>query len=528
MRALSSGLFLLVLLLLFSNLGSYGLLEDNEARFFDMSWEMLETGDWITPHLNFINHFHKPPLTFWLVGSSLKVFGASEWAGRLPIALVSLCLLGFVSQWGDRKPGHGSLWATLILITSIEYWFLSRLVLTDMVLALTVGSALYGFWRLRESSSRLWSLLFWLSLGLSFLTKGPVGLAIVGLTLLCYRLLGGNAAWRFLLRPEGPVLAALVACPWYIIESIRFKGLISYLLHFQTVDRVVTEVHGRGGPIWFYIPVILAGFFPWSPALWVAFRDGFKRREDKDLFLLAWILGPLLLFSLSGSKLPTYLLPLYPAFAMLLARSLDSPRSARSVAISCSVGLFVFSLALIMFLNLGLPPEIAPNLTTLIWVSVASGSGTVLSLYLCWTSRSKAAIASVGLSFATVLLLLGTGIGKSDAAYSARRLAEVLREQEAESIVVEFKDHLHGLPYYLKQRIVQISYPREIQFEQSRDYRRFLYDSPEEFLASLKPNQQVLVITRDSDLKLAETLFHSSEHIRVGNWEILKVRATDV
>ena len=104
----------------------------------------------------------------------------------------------------------------------------------------------------------------------------------------------------------------------------------------------------------------------------------------------------------------------------------------------------------------------------------------------------------------------------------------MLREQEAESIVVEFKDHLHGLPYYLKQRIVQISYPREIQFEQSRDYRRFLYDSPEEFLASLKPNQQVLVITRDSDLKLAETLFHSSEHIRVGNWEILKVRATDV
>ncbi|MCA9781284.1 MAG: hypothetical protein KC800_31405, partial [Candidatus Eremiobacteraeota bacterium] len=407
---------------------------------------------------------------------------------------------------------------------------LSRLVLTDMFLSLTVGAALFAFWKFRESDSRVWSLLFWLSLGLSFLTKGPVGLAVVGLTLLLYKAFRGTAPWLLLLRPEGPLLAALVACPWYILESVRFEGLFSYLFHFQTIDRVATEVHGRGGPIWFYLPVILAGFFPWSPALWVAFRDAFKRREELDLFLGAWILGPLLLFSLSGSKLPTYLLPLYPAFAMLVARALDNPRSTQSVAVSCATGLSVFTVALIAFLSFGLPPEIAPNLNILRGVSFASGIGSVLSLYLCRVSRSTEALAAIGLSFAAVLILLGGGIGRSDAAYSARQVAAVIRERESECIVVEFKDHLHGLPYYLDHRIVQISYPRETQFEQSADYRRYLFDSPEDFLATLKPGQKVLVITRNSDLEQAQAVFRDSEHIRVGHWDLLRLngRQNDV
>ena len=424
--------------------------------------------------------------------------------------------------WTEKENRSRGLWATLILVTSLEYWFLSRLVLTDMFLALTVGSALFGFWTLRRSNSRLWSSLFWLSLGLSFLTKGPVGLAIVALTLAFYKAFGGQAPWKLLLRPEGPILGALVACPWYFVEISRFDGLFSYLVHFQTIERVATEVHGRGGPLWFYIPVILAGFFPWSPALWVAFRDAFRKREDKDLFLLAWILGPLLLFSISGSKLPTYLLPLYPAFAMLLARSLDDSRSARAVAISCSAGLTGFSLALIVFLKIGLPPEIAPNLTTLLWVTAVAGCGSVLSIFLCLSQRAEQAVTVVGGCFALVLLLLSSGIGKSDAAYSARKIAEAIESQGPNTIVAEYRDHLHGLPYYLHHRIVQVSFPRETQFEQNSDYKKFLFTTAEDFFTSLEPSQKALLIIRDSDYEQAE-LFHGYPHTKFGRWNLVEL-----
>ena len=123
---------------------------------------------------------------------------------------------------------------------------------------------LFAFWRLRESDALKWTLLFWLAQALSFLTKGPVGLAIVALTILGFRGFGGKVPWKKMFRWQGLLLGAAVVTPWYATVFHKYPNLFYYLFEFQTVERVATEVHGRGGPIWFFLPVILAGFFPWS------------------------------------------------------------------------------------------------------------------------------------------------------------------------------------------------------------------------------------------------------------------------
>lgn len=516
-----------VLVLLFTNLGANGLLEDNEARFFDISWEMAKSGDWITPRLNHIIHFHKPPFTFWLVGGSLNLLGDSELAGRLPVALMSLAVLGMTFYWGSREKERPvslaeRITTVLILVTSLEFWFLSRLVLTDMFLAFAVMLMQISFWRLRsEESYKSWTLIFWVAFGISFLAKGPVGLAIVGLTFLGFRIMGGTIPWKRLFWIPAVLLGLALMLPWYIAVCIKYPNLFYYLFEFQTVERVATEVHGRAGPPWFYVPVILGGFFPWSFSLWASAKKAYQERSQYQLYLWAWLLFPLILFSLSGSKLPTYLLPLFPALALLTARALHDPEKQKQVAWSTVTALGLFTVALAVFLSGKVPPEVRPA-TNILWGAAAfSGLGFLASLALTAKGQSVTAMRAASVGFAGVLLSLTFGLGPCDEYYSAKKMGEYIHSLPQEGLVVaEFQDHLHGLPYYLNRRIVQIAYPRETLFEHDDEYKKFLFASVDEFLASLSPAQSPLIIMRKGDY--APERFGSFEEKRVGSWVVLR------
>ncbi len=526
-------LLALTLLLLGLGLGSYGLLEDNEARFFEISWEMAQSHDWVTPHLNFIEHFHKPPGTFWLVASSLRLFGPSEWAGRLPVALAGLLTIGLTFHWMTRTGGQRlAVRAVLVLLTSVEFWFLSRLVLTDMFLTLTVTSAFYWAWRARSSAptqaanpqtspraSTAW-LPFWLSLAAGFLVKGPIGLAIVMPVLFLHHLTSPQQKWN--LRPTlGLPLFLLLALPWYVLVCLQNDGLLAYFLRFQTAQRMLTTVHGRPGPWWFYLPVLLAGFFPWSTGLAYSLREAWYRRDDLDRLLLLWVVVPLLFFSCAGSKLPTYLLPIFPALAMLTARaSGQSPEARRlsSIALGTQAAL---GLALALYLAHGAAAELQPATGQL----QALATLLILSPALAFHHRRGASddawFAWPALTFAGGLLLLAGALGPCDRAYSARELARtVIAQQPQPGDLVEIADHLHGLPYYLDQRLVQVAFPRETQFEENTDYQRYLYPDLASYLASRKPSPTTLIVMRRSDY---ETYANRSwTHWNIGPWILLR------
>ena len=516
----SAGAGLLTLLLLFFGLGSYGLLEDNEARFFEISWEMARSGDWLTPHLNFIDHFHKPPGTFWLVGASLNLFGYSEWAGRLPVALAGLLTVGLTWAWAARGEGSRdeACHAVLILVTSMEFWFLSRLVLTDMFLTMSVTAALYCAWLSRAYPERNHWLGFWLALAASFMFKGPVGLAIIAPVLGLFSLISQEKRpWN--LHPAlGLPLFLALSLPWYITVCLQHDGLLAYFLKFQTAQRMLTAVHGRPGPWWFYLPALAGGFFPWSTGLPLTLGHAWKRRDDLDRFLLLWILFPLLFFSCAGSKLPTYLLPIFPALALLTAR--QEPATLRRLAVIAQATLAVFAAAVAAYLNHGAAPEIQPAVRQLTALAALLGISCLASLALSTRVIPQSRILWPAYTWASALLILASALGSCDKAYSARYLAETIKRSPNHGEIVEVADHLHGLPYYLDQRLVQVSYPRETQFEPPEDYRDYLYPDLAAYFGAAGSGMSPLVIMRKSDVAAyADPRWPREE---IGNWVLLR------
>lgn len=520
-RAALTGL--LAVLLLFFALGSYGLLEDNEARFFEISWEMERSGDWLTPRLNFIPHFHKPPGTFWLVGASLRLLGESEWAGRVPVALASLVTLTLCWLWARSEDGEQVAARTvLVLVTSIEFWFLSRLVLTDMFLTVSVTAALFFAWRARSRpATEWWWLGFWLALAASAMFKGPIGLAIV-IPVLALSSLSMREKRPWNLRP-GPGIAVflLLSLPWYALVCAQHEGLLGYFLKFQTAQRMLTTVHGRPGAWWFYLPVLLGGFFPWSTGLPATLRAAWRRGEDFDRFLLCWIGFPLLFFSCSGSKLPTYLLPIFPALALLTARASRTPGLLRALGSTALATVAVFAGLVAAYLTVGPAPEITPATLHLwalaAWLAVL----TVLALVRRPSSTEDRWFAIPGWGFAVGLLILASALGPCDGAYSARSLAASLRRETPEAVVVEVADHLHGLPFYLDRRIVQVAYPRETQFDEPADYAPFLFPDLPAYLAAYGRSKPTVLILRRSDY---ERYADPSWPVRAaGPWRVVQV-----
>ena len=516
---------LLTLLLLTFALGSFGLLEDNEARFFEISWEMAETGDWLTPRLNFIKHFHKPPGTFWLVAASLRVWGQSEWAGRLPVALAGMLTAGLTWAWAASEDGRAYAYrAVLVLVTSLQFWFLSRLVLTDMFLTVAVTSAFFWAWRSRSQPTSTSWLGFWLSMGATALFKGPIGLAIVVPVLALFHLTSRRRiSWN--LRPAlGMTLFSVLSLPWYVYVCSQNDGLLDYFLRFQTAQRMLTTVHGRPGPWWFYVPVLMAGFFPWSTGLPVAIAGAWKSKDELDRLLLLWIAVPLLFFSCAGSKLPTYLLPIFPALAMLVARSCrDSPR-ARLLGSIAMVTLALFAVALVAYLTIGVAPELTPATPYLAALAAVSGLAP-LAAFAC-RSRFDDRVWFVwpGWSFALGLLILASALGPCDEAFSSRQLAQAIQaKQPTGGDLVEVADHLHGLPYYLRRRLIQVSYPREVQFESPEDYQAFLYPDLPSYFASRKIGPSTLIVLRRSDYETYADPAWS--HWEIGHWILLRPRS---
>lgn len=462
-------------------LGNFPLTERSEARYAGVSWEMLISGDYVTPRYNGIKHFHKPPLFYWVTAASMKVFGPGEAAARLPCA-VSAVLAIALAFWLARRPSFGCSNAWLVptfLATAPFFWEMGRIAVTDMLVTLLVLVSLSCAWQILDvgpSWARL--LIFWSSLGLNLLNKGPVGPFIVAMVVLPYLWFTGGS-WRNFRPSWGLPLAALIALPWYLLVSARNPGLVAYLLKFQTADRIFTTVHKRSGPIWFYLPVLLGGFLPWTVWLAGALRPAWRKARsadrgapNPDLFLLLWVILPLLFFSLIGSKLPPYVLPIFPALAILTARHLPLLPGGRLLAPAA-----VFVLAALTALaqaRWGFWPRALPF-------------GEDLRLAGIWLLSSALAVLMVArrrprsLVFGFLVSMLGL-IAIAINAFpklsylSAQAMAQAIRENAGAPFEVAiYKRYLFGLPYYLGQRVVHVNHARETMFEGESEHRDYLY-----------------------------------------------------
>lgn len=335
----------LAALLFFALLGTRSLNEPDEGRYGEIAREMIESGDWLVPRIWYVPHLDKPPMTYWLVAFSIKAFGVNEWAIRLPLALAGLsgALAAFLlarSVAGDRA----ARWAALILSTSLLYFALARMLTTDIFLAQFIAWACYFFWRSWQTLDGWeavaarpkllkqflgWQLAMWTALAGGFLTKGPVALAIPFAAIAALTIFRRQECHRWKLQLLGAALGAplfcLLALPWFLVVFQNVPQAFDFMVRDRFAGHALgTTVKNRGGPLLYFVPILALGFLPWTPLLgWLWRRDHWRALPDRQkagwIFLTVWVAFTFLLFSLNRSKLPAYIVPLFPPLAVLVA-----------------------------------------------------------------------------------------------------------------------------------------------------------------------------------------------------------------
>lgn len=327
----------------FYNIGSPGLFDVDEAVYAEASREMIETGDWITPQYNYTNRYDKPVFFYWLMASAFRVFGITEFAARFWSAAFGV-LLTLMCYYLLRWIGHPK-WGVItaiIFATSIEVVVLAHASITDMTLAFFITSSLFCFFcgyilsndknNPLSYNSRLWFLGFYLSTALAVLTKGPVGVVLPGVIILIFLILRGDFIQTFkkMHLVSGVFIFLVVALPWYIVETwINGWEYIDAFFIKHNVTRFAGVVSGHRGSVYYFIPVILFAFFPWSAFLPQILYKYFPRsrqrgaidpKESVTLFSIIWFLVIFIFFSISRTKLPGYIAPLSAPLAIMVGR----------------------------------------------------------------------------------------------------------------------------------------------------------------------------------------------------------------
>jgi 4-amino-4-deoxy-L-arabinose transferase-like glycosyltransferase len=360
------------------NLGSIGLVDETEPLFAEAARQMTETGDWITPYFNGATRFDKPPLVYWLMAIAYQIIGVNEWAVRLPSALaaIALTLMGFytLKQFGFPSPATAdtgtfpalnqtdrqrwiAAWvgaAMIALNTHTIVW--ARTGVSDMLLSGCMGTALLAFFCGYAQPSRpqvqtRWYLAFYVLAALAVLAKGPVGIVLPVLIIGAFLLYVGNG-WTVLREMRllrGSLIFLAIAVPWFVLV-IQANGqeYIDSFFGYHNFERFTQVVNRHDAPWYFYFFAVLLGFAPWSLYLPVAIarlriwqRTHWQqqpRAAHLSLFALSWLVVIFSFFTVAVTKLPSYVLPLMPAAAILVAllwsEQMTRQRIGRSVLIT--------------------------------------------------------------------------------------------------------------------------------------------------------------------------------------------------
>ena len=349
-------LFLVVIFgaLLAFRLGSAPLANPDEGRYAEIPREMVASGDWVTPRLDGVPYFEKPPLMYWIVAACEKALGPSEWSVRLAPALFALG--GILAAYGAARRIYGrdaGFWAAVVLGTSLLYLALGRMVLLDMALSVLMSATLFCFiLGVRERPGAARRMLFYglyASSALATLTKGLEGFLVTGAVMFLWLLVFNQwGRLRPLYLPSGIALFLAVAAPWHLLVASRNPGWAHFYFVYEHWERFTDKGHGRFLPFWIYVPIVVLGFFPWTGFLWSALREALaggwaRRAQNADAWFFAtWAAFILLFFSASQSKLIPYILPLFPPLAVLTGRWLAGALGRPDAFARMKVGLRAF------------------------------------------------------------------------------------------------------------------------------------------------------------------------------------------
>ena len=483
------GLLIIFTAVWFSNIEYRKLVRPDEGRYAEIGREMAQSGDWITPHLNGLKYFEKPPLQYWATAAAFRLFGDSHWGARWwPATTTFACVL--LMFWAARRL-YGdediALSAAAALGGCTGFVINSHINTLDGGLAAFLTLALLGFLLAQrpgatQKQNRNWMLVVWAALALAVLSKGLIGVVLPGAVLTLYLLIERD--WPMLARlhfGKGLALFLLIAAPWFIAVSLTNDEFARFFFIHEHFERFLTKVHRREGGWYYFIPILLFGSMPWLPFIVARLRDGWRRNGASGILqplrlLLLWTGFIFLFFSVSSSKLPSYILPVFPALALFAA--VEMQRMEPEMLSRLAWGLAAVGSGLLLIVIIGgeriasefskdsSPFEIVRNYVP--WIQASVFSFTVGAIAAAWLFRRYArSTAIVVLAFGSLI----AGILAMDGHDELSRLSStyhIVRDIEAAQGPFDrslpfysVRMHDQTLPFYLKRPVTLVQYTDE-------------------------------------------------------------------
>ena len=515
-------LFALFTLIWFASLGGRSLIHSDEGRYAALALEMARSGDWITPRLNGLLYFEKPTLQYWIGALGFKWFGVTEFSARLWPGLagfLTVLMVGLTAArlWG-REAGVRALaiaGSTTWIIGNSHFLTLDAgltLFLTLTLCAVLLAECAHA----SASAHRRWIWVAWAAMAGAVMSKGLVGVVIPGCVLLLVSLWRRDfGLWRRMHLVSGGLLFLALAAPWFVLVSSRNPGFTEFFFIHEHFARYLTNVHRREGAWWYYLPLLLVGLLPWTSSLpWLLKGDTSVTGPAENMarsMLAIWCGFVLVFFSVSGSKLQSYILPMFPALALLLTLQLRDVRAAvlRWHLLVPTLVWVVVLLASTQSFRLGsanTPPE----------VMVALGSalriGALLFLTgasIAWWCLGRRHITAAVLSVALGHFAATTTAMQAHDAYgqlkSAAPLSKVLLPLlDKDTPVFAVRSYDQTLPFYLQRNVVLVDYVDEFAFGQLQEPGKSLA-TVEEFIVRWQSLQRgAAYMSRDTWLELRD------------------------
>lgn len=518
----STLLWMIPLLVLWFSLflGNRPFASPDEGRYVEIPREMAATGDYVTPRLNGVKYFEKPPLFYWAQAAMIRLFGLQEWAMRLGCLLFGI--LGCVGTYlfGRRFYGQkAALAACLILSLSPLYYALSRLIILDMAVTTFVTLSLFSFLLTIHTppgrERRLWAWAFYACSAFGVLTKGLMALAISGPVILIWAL--SMRRWKDLWPayiPSGSLLFFAIAAPWHILAAIQNPEFAYKYFVVEHFLRYTTSIHMRSQPLLFFVPVLLLGLFPWVTLLWSAIRDSLTSRFDGQqrgvtLFLLIWTGWTFGFFSVSNSKLVPYILPCFPPLALILGtywnkiHQKGNETAARQAILLFSS--FTTFLSIAGLATLWSLPKLIDHKPYL-WVDFTMLAGgflffTLLALLFLYQQKVRKALAMVPLT-ALILIISIIRLMPELQQPSVKPLAHIIQSlKKPEDIVGSYKAYFQDLPVYVNQTVSVFDVKGELEFGcEVEDCSKWMMNE-KEFLHLWSGKERLLIVARSREIE---------------------------
>lgn len=470
----------LAALLWFCTLGWRDLIHPDEGRYAEIARAMVASGDWITPRLNGILYFEKPALQYWMTAISYELLGINAFAARLwPAASGALAVLAL---WRVARPRLGERRAAMAawMLGGSAWWIGNGHFLNlDMGLAAFMTLVLLGFWvAQRDGASprkaRTGMLVAWAAMACAVLSKGLIGAVLPGAVLVVYSVVSRDlSVWRRMHWVGGLAVFFAIATPWFVVVSMRNPDFAHFFFVHEHFERFLTTQHRRTGAWWYFMPVLVLGAMPWTTLLPGALMRGLRRQaghfQPNRLFLV-WAVLIFAFFSVSGSKLPSYILPVFPALALLAAQHADEIGPKRLAWHAWAVAVLTAAVAIALLaapqlMTRGSAPLDALDLVYRNWIVAGLAvlaAGAASAGAWARAGRADTAIASLALASLIGVQVVMLGHQTFTQVKSAQMMVQAISAQiGADAPFYSVGTYDQSLPFYLGRPVTLVGWVDE-------------------------------------------------------------------